>query len=309
MPNFAVWGSAMLLAAAIAAGLSLASRKMPATTPTGLTQITALCAAFLGACAGLWLADIIPHLLPTSGLDRLLAIVIPATIVSQLFVTRRLPAVSLASLSIGGLCITRVLLHGSIHLNENALRASIVILVPTALFVVVSVATLELWDRTASRAVPISTIGAVLVAAALVLLGGYLRGACAVFICSAAIGGAGIGCVMEPPVRDRVRPLLVLALVLLYSTLVIGYFFGNIDASHAISTLAALLVAWLPNCCVKPDRAANVITISRIGLVLVALAVVLWSAKRRFDREMAPHLSYVDTECHDVWRLEEPCRL
>ncbi len=196
-----------------------------------------------------------PHWPPAEDQDRLIFLVFPAVVIVELLAAARLSRWVVWPLRIAlAAAVAPVLLYGSTYLSgevgpeSDALTTTqaCVILGGLAVFLVAVWALLELLSK---RAPGVSTAVCLAIATAgaglAILISGYLSGGQNGLALSAAVAGAAVATLSLRWSSRGTRPLGV-AIVLFYSLIVIGRFFGALSTTHAIVLFACPLLAWLP---------------------------------------------------------------
>ncbi len=79
----------------------------------------------------------------------------------------------------------------------------------------------------------------------------------------------------------------------LFGLLFIGRFFGRLSTGDALTMLLAPLLCWITEIPLLRNRSPWIVGSLRLLLVAIPLVVVLWMAKRDFDRDMAPLLGKI----------------
>ncbi len=273
----------------------------------------------VGFYLGCWVLGIRPHWPPAEDLDRLLSIVIPATIgIELLSAFPRVPRWLTWVLRVAiAACLARVLLHGSIYLTSPADAGAQtwppalawMVLGALALGQAVSWALLVLLAR---RSPGVSlTIGLAIViggSAITIMLSGYATGGQAGLPLSAAILGAlAVAMIPTSPARSRLTAAIGVAIVGLASLLIIGRFFGELRTEHAVLLFVAPLLAWVPELSRLRRMPAWVRGLTRVLLVTVLVSAVLGDAARRFAAPSAPSAPGSDeTSAEDFYKDNGP---
>ena len=235
-------------------------------------------------------------------LDRLLALVLPAVMVVELaaavpkaprWLVWPLRAAIVAS---GG----AVLLYGSSYLTDIAGPGTREWPPGQALLILGGLAAVEgtVWVLLAmlagrapglSHAICLSGTGAA--AAVTVMLSGYATGGQVGLPLAAALLGAAIAALVLPR-SPRVTGPIGVAIVALFSLLVIGRFFGQLTSAHAILLFGAPLLGWLPELPWLRRLPPWTRGLARIILVGALAAVVVADAQRKFvENSQAPSSS------------------
>ena len=118
-------------------------------------------------------------------------------------------------------------------------------------------------------------------AAVTVMLSGYATGGQAGLPLAAALLGASIAALILPR-SARVTGPIGVAIVALFSLLVIGRFFGQLTSAHAILLFGAPLLGWLPELPFLRRLPPWARGLSRVILVGALTAVVVGDAQRKF---------------------------
>jgi hypothetical protein len=181
----------------------------------------------------------------------------------------------------------RILLHGSIYLTDVAGPGTAEWSTTQAWMILGSLAAAEaiIWillALLARRAPGVSVVACLAaatgVSAVTIMLSGYATGGQAGLpLAAALLGGSAVAAVLPGPARQT-APIGV-AVVGLFSLLVMGRFFGELSSTHAIVLFAVLLLAWLP------ELPRGVVRVLLVGIVASA---VLVDAARRFAAESGP---------------------
>ena len=120
-----------------------------------------------------------------------------------------------------------------------------------------------------------------------IMLSGYATGGQAGLPLAAALmGGSAVALVLPGPSRQT-APIGV-AIVGLFSLLVIGRFFGELRSAHAILLFGAPLLAWLPELPRLRRLPPWARGLARVLLVAIVVAGVLVDAARKFAAESGP---------------------
>ena len=134
-----------------------------------------------------------------------------------------------------------------------------------------------------------------------VMMAGYIKGGAAAIPLVAALmavtigstliakrfpsqaSGAASSCLLAPAI-------LGIGVVGLFGVLFIGRFFGRLSTASALTMMLAPLLCWATETPLLRDRKPWLVGTTRLTLVTIPLLVVLFAAKRVFDREMSPLL-------------------
>ncbi|TWU06416.1 hypothetical protein [Stieleria varia] len=244
---------------------------------------------------------------PTSGLDRLLMIVVPVTLFVELIATSTpiSNAVSWLLRIVVAIAIPRILLHKSVYLNVTddwtAWQANAMIAVSGILLVIVWGALSCVTQRSGGISIAFALCLAIQCAGTTVMLAGYIKGGAAAIPLAATVFGVSAAsrvstrylrkdCEDRLPNSFLAPAIIALGVVGLFGLLFVGRFFGE------ISTMSALTILFAPVlCCVSEapqirNQKPWVVALLRVVLVAIPLTIVLVAAKREFDREMLPLL-------------------
>jgi len=245
-----------------------------------------------GFFAGCWVLGIRPHWPPREDLDRLLAVLLPAVLVVELVaVFPRTPRWLVWALrSAVAASGAGVLLYGSSYLTDLAGPGTREWSPVQAWLVLGGLGAAEgaVWALLAilarrapglSHAVCLSGTSAA--AALTVMLSGYATGGQAGLPLAAALLGASVA-VLVLPRSSRVTGPIGVAIVGLFSLLVIGRFFGQLTSVHAILLFCAPLLGWLPELPYLRQLPPWARGLARVILVGVLAAVVVVAAQRKF---------------------------
>ncbi len=241
-----------------------------------------------GLLLGSWLLGNRPHWPPREDQDRFLGLVLPAVVVVELLAAfPRVPRWLIWPLrAVVVVAVAPVLLHGSSYLTDQngpgtadwSTTQACLILGGMAAFlgtVWTLLARLSLRAPGVSPAVCLAITCAG--AAVTVMLSGYATGGQDGLPLGAALMGAAIA-VLALRWSSRGRLPLGVAVVGLYSLLVIGRFFGELSSAHAIVLFASPLLAWLPEfpgLRRLPHWARNLARVLFVGLLVSAILIAV----------------------------------
>jgi len=245
-----------------------------------------------GFFLGCWTLGIRPHWPPREDQDRLLAVVLPAVLVVELLaafprVPRWLIWPLRSAIAAGG---AGVLLHGSIYLTDVAGPGTREWSVAQAWLILGGLAAAQgaVWVLLAilARRAPglshaVCLAGTSAGAALAVMLSGYATGGQVGLPLAAALLGAAAAALVLPRATRATGPIGV-AVVGLFSLLVIGRFFGQLTSAHAVLLCCAPLLGWLPELPYLrrlPPWARGLARVILVGLVVAAVVV---DAQRKF---------------------------
>ena len=239
---------------------------------------------------------------PFNGLDRFLTIILPAVLMIELIAAFE-PVPSwgawLLRLSFAA-SIPRILLHGSVYLPSHGTelpvwQAGVTLLVCSGLLASLWWLLLCLSQRSPGVSICLSLCLAIQCTGLTVMLAGYIKGGAAALPVVATILSATIvvGLVSKrfgAVANFGIASIIGIGVVSLYGLLFIGYFFGRLSAGSTMAMLFSPLLCWVSEIAVMRNRAIWLVGSLQLTLVAIPLSVVLSSAKRDFDRDMAPLL-------------------
>tara|TARA_R110002049_G_scaffold4601_5_gene32237 strand:+ start:330830 stop:331753 length:924 start_codon:yes stop_codon:yes gene_type:complete len=303
MPEPLLYTKAMAVAAIVSMVLVLAVAAWPRVL--NATWINAACVVgiSLGLAVGYTALSLQWLRLPTSGLDRLLTIVVPVTLGIESFAgIKRVPGIVAWAMRIGlSIAAPRILLHNSVYLSGagdwTLWQTSAAIVTSGVLLLLVWSLLSCLLKRSGGISIPLATCLAIQSAGITVMLAGYIKGGAAAIPLVATLMGAsaavlalnkyasGIAGVRR---SDRfIAPVIVsVGVVGLFGLLFIGRFFGEISTVSALAVLTAPLLCWASEIPQVRNRKPAFVAAFRLVLVAIPLAVVLVAAKREFDSSM-----------------------
>jgi hypothetical protein len=245
--------------------------------------------AFYVACVILGLR---PHWPPREDQDRLLLIVLPAVVATELVgAIARVPrgiVNSLRLIVVGG--TARVLLDGTRYVSHAAgpdsriWSAAELWLALAALALALAAvwwALAVLSRRAADFSLPLCLAIACGGAGLTVVLSGYLSGG----LLGLPLAAALVGATLAVPALSKplgLGGLVGLCTVMIFGLLIIGRFFGELTTNHACVLFAAPLAAWLPQLLPQTtsDRLRGWL---RVLTVSVVVGAVIVSAVMKFD--------------------------
>lgn len=239
---------------------------------------------------------------PSNGLDRFLTIVIPAALSIELVagfqpVPRWLTwflRISLATAT------PRILLQDSVYLTGTDGRWTFS--QTTAVLLLCGVLVVGLWSllawlsrRSPGVSIPSGLGLATLCAGATVMMAGYIKGGAAAFPLAATVVATSFAVWLvtrrsKHPATIDTSTIQGIGVVGLFGLLFIGRFFGELSTERALAMLLAPLLCWVTEIPLLRNRKPMIVGAVRLTLVAIPLVVVLFAAKREFDRDMAPLL-------------------
>ena len=303
MPEPLVYLESMLAAAATSVFLILATQQWFRRSPQGAAanhlreNSTCVAALAAGLVAGYFVLALQLRWPPASGLDRLLMIVLPATICIELFAPFLCAPRSVWLLRACLVAITpRLLLHGSVYLNGDEwspAEAFATMGCASALLLAVMAFLTQLQKRTPGVSIPFSLGMAILSTGIAVMLAAYLRGGAAALpfatlLVATAIATHYSAKRSEISRSDRQSSIVVIGVVGLFGLLFVGTYFGRLTNVRAVTILVAPLLCWATETPFFRNRNRWLVGTIRLTLVSIPLLTVLFFAKLDFDREFAP---------------------
>jgi hypothetical protein len=248
-----------------------------------------------GFYAGCWFLDLAPRWPPRVDQDRFLFLLFPAVLIVELeavFARRARPVVCLARAAVVA-GAGRVLLHGSVHLQEPSSTDTAewppVLALGCLAATLATVWTLlaMLMRRAPGRAVPLALGITCAGAAMIVMLSGYATGGMLGLPLAAALTGVVAGSLLLPHGADP-GAALGPGVVGLFALLVIGHFFGELTVRHAVLLFLAPLLCWLPELPLVRRTWPWLRAFARVAVVAALVAVVVVEAGRTFAKASLP---------------------
>ncbi len=294
MSDVLVWGAALAVAFGVSAICVVAVNRDPLRWLAARGNAVCVVAVVAGAILGHVVLRLWPHWPPANALDRFGVIVLPATVVLLLIGPwpSKSPALQWALYFFAALCFGRILLHRSVYLQDDLVGSSVLLVGSAVLLVGVQSLMMRLWVRTRQASIPLAIAAALFTAGLLVLMAGYIKGGCAALPWSAALVGATLGACWTKN-SAHLQGVVALGVVVLFGIVFIGRFFGELTTECALLVLLAPLICWVVELPGIRTRAAWQRECLCLCLVAATLFAMLFSAKRKFDREMAPLLTEV----------------
>jgi hypothetical protein len=247
---------AAIAAAALAAALLVAailwmSRANPGKNATSTRANVATVVGMAGGLiAGYWVLDLYLSWPPVNALDRLLTIVLPLAVGSELVAAfEKVPRWLAWTLRMVLVAVMgRILLHGSVYLTSAHSTWAIGVQLATC-----AALTAGLWGCAAAwadrgpRRIPLATALALtmIFAGGLILFSGYVSGGAATLPLSAAL----VATVVTSSLLTRganVQAPIGIGVVGLSGLLFIGHYFGGLSSGVAAALLLAPLLGWMP---------------------------------------------------------------
>lgn len=243
----------------------------------------------LGMLAGCACLGVRPHWPPREDQDRLLLFLLPAVITVELAAARmgrwvRLPRLAIAAAA------AWILLFGSVYLADLAgpgtrewttARAGCILGGLAAVLTGEWAALTSLVRREGGRSVTLGLALTCAGAGVTVMLSGYASGGLLGLPLAAALVGVVLASLVLAVPLDGTG-VTGLALVGLFSLLVIGRFFGELLTSHAVILFLAPLLTWLPGWLLRDRPSPRLRGVTRVVLTAIPVAVIVWLAHDRF---------------------------
>ncbi len=249
--------------------------------------------AFLAGC---WIVGDRPHWPPRSDQDRMLLLVIPTVVVVESLLSVSTKVSQWLVWAIRGLVVAanaRVLLYGTSYITDVAgpgtsewstSQAWLIFGGLVALEAAVWTLLILLARRAPGPSVPISLVIAIGGTGVTIMLSGYTTGGQAGLPLAAAVLGATTAAAGFSRLARGGGPTGV-PFVALFSLLVVGRFFGELNSLHALILLAAPLLGWLPEMPFLRRMPGWLRATIRVVLVGVVVLAVLIDAQWKFQRD------------------------
>ncbi len=302
MPEPLLYVKSMGVAAIVSAILMLTMSLVSKTANATWRSFSCTLAIGFGLAAGYHVLSLQLAWPPANALDRLLTIIVPVALGTELIAGVRpvprwvgwLLRITLA------VAIPRILLHGSVYLSGpddgwTRWQAAALLVVSSVLLAAVWSLLSWLSQRSPGFSVPLSLCLSIQSAGMTVMMAGYIKGGAAAIPMVAALSAATIAAGLlskrgETGLKLDAPVLLGIGVVSLFGLLFIGRFFGRISTTFALTMLLAPLLCWVTELPWLRHRKPALVGSLRLAFVSIPLIVVLLWAKRNFDREMSPLL-------------------
>ncbi len=277
--------------------------------PAGAVRINAACilGILLGAAAGFRVMQVVPHWPPMDGLDRFLYIVVPwAAAIELIAGFTRVPRLLAWGLRIALAAVAgRILLHGSSYLDGSSsdwASGQIWVAMCAGALLLTFVWVLLGWlaQRSGGISIPLAVSQSGVAAGMTLMLSGYLTGGKAALPLAAGLAAAVIAVRVVDAIGRRWRVAgdgklagdhgagaIGIGVVSLFSILVLGRYFGELSTGRAVAVLLAPLLCWSTELPVLRNRKPWQVAATRLALVALPLAAVLFMAERDFARNSA----------------------
>jgi hypothetical protein len=248
-----------------------------------------------GLLLGCWALGIRPHWPPREGIDRLLALVLPAALLVELLaVVPKVPQWLVWTLRLvlvaGG---ARVLLDGTSYITDVAGPGTSEWSPPVAFAVFCGLAALEaaVWAllsllvrRVPGPSLAVCVAGTSAAAAVTVMLTGSATGGQVGLPLAAAIMGATVAMLVMTRSKRGTGPLGV-PIIGLFCLLVFGRFFGELNSLQAILLFCAPLLGWLPELPYSRRPPSWARELARVILVAAVVSAVVVLAQRKLNHD------------------------
>lgn len=246
----------------------------------------------LAIYAGCWWMEVAPHWPPREDHDRLLLILLPATVAVEAIIAlaarpRWLPWLLRVALAAGA---APILLYRSTYISDLAGPGSREWTVPQTMLIFGVLATLlavvwsAMWlllKRSACRSVPVVLALVCAGASVTVMLSGYANGGQTGLTIAAGLAGAVVASLALAG-TPQMNGVLGVGLVGLFSLLVVGRFFGQLSTPNAALLFCAPLLAWGAELRFIRRGGSIAHGIVRVILPAIPVAIALLLAQRQF---------------------------
>ncbi|MEC9097127.1 MAG: hypothetical protein VX776_10870, partial [Planctomycetota bacterium] len=252
---------------------------------------------------------------PQNALERFLTLVLPLALAIEVIVNlASLPNwITWLARSALAAAIPRILLQGSVYLSDSAAswpfwQAAIVMGSCSFLLLGTWSALSGVSSRSSTISVSLGLQMAILAAGLAIMMTGYLKGGSL----SLPFTGALTATSVTAWLLNRHHPLLVdfgksttigVSVVGLASLLMIGRFFGELSTIQSLVIFLSPLLCWLTEIQGLQRRHPGFATVIRLTLVAIPLLLILFLAKRNFDRDLGPLLS-TPSRSQTLWLAE-----
>ncbi len=286
--GFAAFASAMLIFIVVGAVHPVTLKWM---------NVASVLAIGLGLVVGYGLLAFRLNWPPANGLDRLLLVIVPATLVLELIVScwsepRRIAWLMRFFLAAA---IPRILLPGSVHLDGFHGEARL-LLKPVAELIACSVLLAGTWrmlswlsERSGGCSIPLALALTIQCTGLTIMMAGYIKGGAATFPLTATLVATTLAASLAVK-RSSITATIGIGMVELFGILFIGRFFGRISTGFALTMLVTPLLCWVSEFPTLRHRKPWLVGAVRLLLVAIPLIAALVLAKLDFDRAMTPLL-------------------
>jgi hypothetical protein len=288
MPDPIVMLKAAVLAAVVAAVVTwLTSR---------LSRIAAALGLGMGIAVGAWALGLAPKIPPREALDRFLLLLVPAALFAEIVAVGRPRAFGWASRTVVAALAAPVLVYGSSYVTDLSGPGSRewAPWLAAAIFAGSAIALLLVWTalarlaNRAGRTTPLALAIAAGGGAIVVMLSGYATGGQLGLPLTAAIGVFAV-------VGSRQSSNAVgVAVIALFSLLLIGRLFAGLTTLNALIIFTAPLLAWTPELPWFVRLGPRMRGGLRLALTAIPVIIALGLAQHRFAVDSAGPASSVD---------------
>ncbi len=299
MPDPKLYLLAMAASAIASLLFVLAATAVVRPTSTTRRNVASILGIGLGLAVGYNVLALRLAWPPVKGLDRLLLIIVPATIGIELIAGFPCIPRSVAWLMRTCLAVAapRILLRGSVYLSSPGsdrdlwLSGAELVLWSSLLIGTWRLLTL-LSARSPGISIPMALAMTTQSAGLTIMMAGYIKGGAATIPLAAALVGTTVATYL---MRNRISlsGAIGIGVVGLFGILFIGRFFGRLSTACALTLLLAPLLLWVSEMPFLKHRKPWLVGSIKVLLVAIPLMVVVTLAKQAFDREMAPLLSII----------------
>lgn len=293
MPNPSLYLAAVAVAALSAtAAVWLAGRlRLPA-------ELICVPAVGVGVFGGAWLLRLPLAWPPSTGLGRVLTILVPAAVAVELLAGWLAKARWLgwcARLALA-MVAARVVLDGSVYISGEAPQwsrryAALVLLASGGLLTIEWLLVNRLARRSSGVSLPLALAETAACGGLAIMLKGYLSGGEAGLPLAGALVGCGLASVAFKLPKEFFVGAAGVSVIMLFGLLFVGRFFGQLSTARMLALFLAPLLCWISEFKAVRQRPSWQIALLRLALVAALLAMVVLSAKGDFDRDTRPLIS------------------
>ncbi|MDB5348087.1 MAG: hypothetical protein JWP89_6464 [Schlesneria sp.] len=244
----------------------------------------------LGVFAGAWVLGLTPQVPPRGALDRLQLILIPAIVLTEVVITSRTWWVGWVLRATVAVLAAPLLVYGSSYVTDLSGPGSRewTTGIAAAIFTSLAAVLMLVWilltqlatqaSRSATIAVAITAAGT----AVTMMLSGYATGGQLGLPLAAAVG------VIAFSDSRHASGAVAVAIVTLFSLLVIGRLFAGLTTLHAVGLFATPLLACVPDLPQLRQWGPRTRATLRVVLTAVPVVLVLWLAQQKFAEDSGP---------------------
>jgi hypothetical protein len=282
MPNPVLMAEAIGIAAAVAAIIVwLFGRSDLAGGAVGVG---------LGVLAGAWVLGLTPQVPPRGALDRLLLILVPAVVLTEAVITGRSWWIGWALRATVAALAAPLLVYGSSYVTDlsgpgsrewSAGMGAAIFTSLAAMLLLVWVLLTKLASQ-ASRWVTIAVAITAAGTAVTMMLSGYATGGQLGLPLAAAVA------VIAFTNSRHASGAVGVAIVTLFSLLVIGRLFAGLTTLNAVGLFATPLLACVPDLPQLRQLGPRTRATLRVVLTAIPLILVLWLAQQKFAEDSSP---------------------